>query len=486
MAITNMTAAAIALNRFGLGFSFSFDSSTKTEENISDAKSWLISQLTQYQAKPSAWANQTSTTDLLADSYQQKKQTAKASEMEKKAANQRMRKDARDEYNDAVNRRTESALTSNTPFVERLVHFWANHFAISAEKPAISDLAGAFELEAIRAHVLGNFKNMLFAVEQHPAMLLFLDQAKSIGPNSPTASKMQKKDPSKTRGLNENLAREILELHTLGVKSGYTQTDVTEFARAMTGWSVAGDANNNKIPNQKNQKNKRARVITQVTSFNGFEFRPQLHEPGSRNILGKTYAQTGQAQAEAILNDLALHQATAKHIATKLARHFVADNPPASLVDKLSQAYLQSAGNLTAVYRVLIESDEAWQPAPAKFKTPWEWLVSGLRGMGKQSLNNINVAQILNQLGQPIWKPGSPAGFDDIAATWAAPNALLRRVEMAQRLAGQMGDKLDARSLGDKILLGSISAETKTAIERAESATTALALLLVSPEFLRR
>lgn len=451
MPITNMNAAAIAINRFGLG--------ARPDDIVPvDAKKWLIDQLSQYQANTPAWASQTITSKLLADAITQKKQMSNVDASTKKAAAKRFRREARDEYMSAVNRRAESALTGSTPFIEHLVHFWANHFAISVEKAAISDLAGAFELEAIRPHVLGNFQDLLLAVEKHPAMLLYLDQAKSIGPNSQAASRMLKKSPDKKRGLNENLAREILELHTLGARSGYSQADVTEFARAMTGWSVE----------------------------EGFIFRPPIHEPGSRTIIGKTYNQTGLAQAEAVLADLANNAATAKHIAAKLARHFVDDNPPESLVNKLSQTYLQSKGNLSAVYRTLIDAAESWQPTPAKFKTPWEWLISSLRGLSKQSLDNMNIAQILNQLGQSVWKPGSPAGFDDVAETWAAPNALLRRVEMSQRLAASMGDKVDARTLGDKVLVGAISTETKTAISRAESATTALALLLVSPEFLRR
>ncbi len=350
------------------------------------------------------------------------------------------------------------------------MHFWANHFAVSIEKPAIADLAGAFEFEAIRPNILGNFKDLLFAVEQHPAMLLYLDQAKSIGPNSKAGSRSAEKQPDKKRGLNENLAREILELHTLGVRSGYTQADVTEFARALTGWSIAGMGKDKAVSADKN----------------GFVFRPQLHEPGERNMMGKTYSQSGKAQAEAILTDLAHSQATATHLATKLARHFVNDTPSESLVSKLTQAYMSSNGDLSKVYRALIDAPESWLAAPAKFKTPWEWLISSLRGLGRQNLDNIKIAQILNQLGQQTWKPGSPAGFDDIAATWAAPNALLRRVELAQRLVAPLGDKLDARVLADKVLLGAVSDQTKTAISRSESASTGLALLLVSPEFLRR
>ncbi len=420
---------------------------------------------------PNAWANQRKTSAIIADLAQYQMQTRNTSNNDQESVKRAFRRNVRDDYLAAVNARTENALTTPTPFVERLVHFWSNHFAVSVQKPAVTDLAGAFELEAIRPFVLGNFKDMLLAVEKHPAMLLYLDQAKSTGPNSRAAERLAARDPSKKRGLNENLAREILELHTLGVRSGYTQADVTEFARALTGWSVAGDS---------------AKDKNVIEGANGFAFRPQIHEPGSRNIMNKSYTQANQAQAEAVLSDLANSPATARHIATQLAQHFVGDTPPSSLINKLASTFLSSGGNLMQVYRTLINSPEAWEPTPAKFKTPWEWLVSSLRGLGRNNLDGINVAQILNELGQPVWKPGSPAGYDDIADTWAAPNALLRRVEMAQRLAAPLGDKLDARTLADKLLLGAISPATLTQISRAESATTGLALLLVCPEFLRR
>ena len=469
-ATINMSATAIAVNRFGLGVSANGDPMPN------DAKKWLNTQFEHYQAVPNAWANQRKTSAINADLTQYQMQTRNTSNNDQESVKHAFKRNVRDDYLTAVNARTESALNTPTPFVERLVHFWSNHFAVSVQKPAVTDLAGAFELEAIRPFVLGNFKDMLLAVEKHPAMLLYLDQAKSIGPNSRAAERLAARDPSKKRGLNENLAREILELHTLGVRSGYTQADVTEFARALTGWSVAGD----------NAKDKNV-----VVGDNGFIFRPQIHEPGSRTIMGKSYAQTNQAQtnqaqAEAVLNDLASSPATARHIATKLVQHFVGDTPPSRLIDNLASTFLSSDGNLTQVYHALIDAQEAWQPAPAKFKTPWEWLISSLRGLGRNNLDGINVAQMLNELGEPAWKPGSPAGYDDIADTWAAPNALLRRVEMAQRLAAQMGDKLDARVLADKLLLGATSSVSIMQISRAESATTGLALLLVCPEFLRK
>jgi uncharacterized protein (DUF1800 family) len=318
--------------------------------------------------------------------------------------------------------------------------------------------------------VLGRFEEMLVAVERHPAMQFFLDQNSSIGPDSQAGVRAAQHDPQHRRGLNENLAREIMELHTLGVRSGYTQDDVTEFARAMTGWSIAGA----KGPQPGN------------AAAGTFVFRPNVHEPGVRTIMGRHYDQPGEGQTLAVLHDLSTSPATAQHIATKLARHFISDNPPPDVVNSIAVAYMQSRGDLPTVYRALIDSPQAWSTSADKFKTPWEWTVSSLRGLGVRDLGNMQAAPILNQLGQQIWRPGSPAGYDDIAASWAAPDALVRRVEMAQRFAAKFGDRTDPRELGQQLLVGSISEPTNLAVSRAESTSTAIALLLVSPDFQRR
>jgi uncharacterized protein (DUF1800 family) len=368
--------------------------------------------------------------------------------------------------------RLNSALTSANPFVERLVHFWANHFAVSVDKLPVIGLAGLLEFEAIRPLVLGRFADMLLAVEQHPAMLIYLDQAQSIGPNSQAGNYIEMTG-GKQAGLNENLAREIMELHTLGVRTGYTQSDVTEFARALTGWTVSGLA-----------RGPARRLIGGTPGQ--FQFAQMMHEPGVRTIMGRRYPQNGEEQARAILLDLAASSATAKHLAMKLARHFAGDDPPAALVDRLSRAYLSSKGDLPTVYRVLIGSPEAWTPQPIKFKNPWEWSVSALRAIGIRELDPILGAAVLKQLGQPTWQPGSPAGWDDIAASWAGPDALVRRVEVAQRLADRAASAVDARVLADKLYADSLSEATRSAIARAESPAEGLALLLVSPEFVRR
>jgi uncharacterized protein (DUF1800 family) len=372
--------------------------------------------------------------------------------------------------------RFQRAARAEVGFAERLVHFWSNHFCISAAKgPLVRVAAGCFEREAIRPHVLGRFSAMLQAVESHPAMLAYLDNALSFGPNSPAGR-------NRNRGLNENLAREILELHTLGVRSGYTQGDVTEFARALTGWSLAGQAGAGQ------GEPAPAAMAMDGAQPGGFQFRPALHEPGARSLLGRSYADAGEGQGLAILHDLAAAPATARHVATKLARHFVADDPPPAVVDRLVAAFQRSGGDLPTVYRALVESPEAWTAGPGKFKTPWDWTLSSLRALGRRELSaNTQAAPLLNQLGQPVWRPGSPAGYDDVAASWAAPDALVRRVELAQRLAAQTGDSVDPRTLAPRLLPGDALREsTATAIARAESASTGLALLLVSPEFLRR
>jgi uncharacterized protein (DUF1800 family) len=401
----------------------------------------------------------------------------RASGDERADARQALQAQARQAHARHVAARLRAALTTPAPFVERLVHFWANHFAVSTESTLVTLTAGAHEADAIRPHVLGRFEDLLWAAVQHPAMLFFLDQASAIGPGSAAGRRAAVRFPERRRGLNENLAREILELHTLGLQGGYTQADVTELARALTGWTVEGSAfAPAPVAGETEQL---------VASRHGALFRPQLHEPGARRLLGRSYAEDGEGQARAMLRDLALHPATARHIAGKLARHFVADDPPPAVVDRLAQAFLRSGGELAAVYRALVASPEAWRPEPAKFKAPWEWTVSSLRAVGWHTIEGPRAVNLLRELGQPVWRPRSPAGFDDVAAAWVAPDALLRRVEAAQRLAQRMPQPPDARELAQRVL-PTMGAATAAALDRADTPATALALLLVSPEFLRR
>ncbi len=475
-----MSEISIALNRFGLG--------ARPDEPLpSDARRWLVDQFERFEPAPPPIAVLPGRATIVAeyDDYRRvrraaKRRAAAASEGDPKATEadappkrpgRRERRDVRAFYTDAVGARMDAALVTPAPFIERLVHFWSNHFAVSADKLLIAGLAGPFEFEAIRPHVLGRFGDMLDAVERHPAMLLYLDQARSIGPNSPRGSRITARGRRKA-GLNENLGREAMELHTLGVRTGYSQQDVTEFARALTGWTVSGVG-------------ARAGRRARRGAPGDFAFVPRLHEPGARTIMGKSYPQRGEAQAQAVLDDLAIHPATARHVATKLARHFAGDTPPPALVARLETAFLKSGGDLPAVYRALIDAPEAWAPAPAKFKSPWEWSVSAMRALGAREMRPRAVTGLMTQLGQPVWKPGSPAGYDDVAGAWAAPDAVLRRVEAGARMAARV-DGADARALAPKLFPAALGDGTRQALARAESSGQALALLLAAPEMMRR
>jgi uncharacterized protein (DUF1800 family) len=486
-----MLSTTIALNRFGLG-------ARSDDQPPADPKRWLLQQLERFDARPQALAQvpprtqviqqlgdyiaaqqmagrakrQLQQASLPSGMMQQPQQQQQAVDPQADELKKYLRQSIQQDYLMMNGARLDSALTTPSPFVERLVHFWANHFAVSVDKLPVIGLAGLLEFEAIRPHVLGKFSDMLLAVEQHPAMLVYLDQAQSIGPDS-QAGMFAAMRGRKQLGLNENLAREIMELHTLGVRTGYTQADVTEFARALTGWTVSGLG-----------RGPAARLIG--GNAGEFQFAAVLHEPGSRTIIGKRYDQAGEAQARAVLLDLASSPATAKHLSTKLARHFAGDDPPPALVDRLSRVYLASGGDLPSVYRALIESPEPWAAHPLKFKNPWEWSVSALRAVGSKTLEPKMAANVLRQLGQPTWQPGSPAGWDDIAGSWAGPDALVRRVEVAQRIGDKAASTVDARALAEKLFPGSLSEATRTAIARAESPAEGLALLLVSPEFVRR
>lgn len=468
MAVHDPAMPGIALNRFGLG-------ARPDDTAPADGRQWLREQLGRYEPRPPAWDPLPTSGDLVRDVVARQREIRDTPADQQAPAREALRKAQRQHYLDAIDMRALSALDAPTPFVERLVHFWANHFAISVENPAVAMLAGSFEAEAIRPHVLGRFEDMVLAVERHPAMLLFLNQNASIGPGSVAATRAARRNPAQQRGLNENLAREIMELHTLGVRSGYGQQDVTEFARALTGWSVAGLG----APDT-------PRPGIELDEGTGYVFQADRHEPGPRKVLGRSYGEAGQEQAAAIMRDFARADATAHHVATKLARHFVADDPPPAVVDRLARAYRDHDGELKPVYQALIASPQAWRPAPAKFKTPWEWLVSALRGLGRTDLQGVRVAALMQQLGQPLWRPGSPAGYDDVAGSWAAPDALMRRVELAGRLASLPDAGMDARQLAPRLLPGLLGEATATALSRAESGRTAMALLLVSPEFLRR
>jgi uncharacterized protein (DUF1800 family) len=357
--------------------------------------------------------------------------------------------------------RLQRGLIAECGFTERLVTFWSNHFCISAAKGELARIwAGAFEREAIRPHVLGRFSEMLLAVEQHPAMLFFLDNQQSLGPDSRAGH-------NRKRGLNENLAREIMELHTLGVGGGYTQQDVTSLARIITGWTFAG---------------RRGELGPPGT----FAFNANAHEPGPQTLLGRIYADTGVSQGESALADIARHPSTAKFVATKFARHFVSDDPPPALVARLQEVFRKTDGDLLALATTLVDSDEAWQGPLTKIRSPYEYLVATGRLLGNMPDDPNRYLGGLNMLGQPLWTPSGPNGFPDTNAAWAAPEGMKLRLDIAAQVASRLGDNVDPRQLLELAAADASSPETRHTIERAESRQQALALLLMSPEFQRR
>lgn len=350
-------------------------------------------------------------------------------------------------------------------FPERLAMFWANHFAVAVSKgPGVRVTAGAFEREAIRPHLFGHFEDMLLAVETHPAMLAFLDNAQSIGPDSRAGARSK-------RGLNENLAREIMELHTLGVDGGYSQGDVTSLARIITGWSI-----------ERGQKGPHGVQLGQPGTF---VFNPDAHEPGTQSLLGVSYPDSGVRQGRSALRALASHLSTAKHLAYKLARHFIADSPPAALVAKLTDTFTRTRGDLSAVYLALIGSDEAWNPELVKMRSPLEYVAALLRASGEKPKPQ-QIAGTLNALGQPIWNPPGPNGFSDKVDAWASPEGLATRIDVANLTAASTPGNDDPRRFARGILGPLMSEQTDRAMARAADRKQALSLAYLSPEFQRR
>ena len=383
-----------------------------------------------------------------------------------------------------VRARLITATTSPRPFNERLALFWANHFTVSMAKASARGVVGAFEREAVRPHIAGPFETLLKAAVKHAGMLRYLDNDQSAGPGSSIVGRLARRprDGSapgpRVTGLNENLAREVLELHTLGVTGGggafggwggYSQADVTEFARVLTGWRVP-----------------LAPLLAGDDAGDPTRFDPAWHDPGSKTVLGKRYREGADALDE-VLTNLARHPSTARFIAFKLARHFVADDPPPALVARLEASYRDSDGDLPRLYRTLLAAPEAWGVAPRKLKTPEEFVIGTVRllGLGEQAFARVPDAGI-GALGQRVQAAPSPAGWPDRAEEWLGPDAVWKRVEWATRVADRLGRQTDARALARASLGPWLDDESARQIDRAADGPQALALLLLAPEFQRR
>ncbi len=357
-----------------------------------------------------------------------------------------------------------TAVDSESGFFERLSAFWTDHFTVASDNRRLTLLVADMIRTAIRPNVTTSFPEMLSAVTKHPAMLVYLNQNRSVGPNSEIGQRRE-------RGLNENLAREILELHTLGVGGGYGQKDVREFAELLTGLA---------------------------TSQRGFEFRPRMAEPGAERVLGRKYGDNGRAEladVEDALRDLALHPQTADHLATKLVVHFIGAPADPGLVRDMARAYREAGGRLNPMYRVMLEHESAWSLPLLKAKTPFDYVVSAFRAYG---LTGRDIRQMktddfrktvqlpVARMGQPFLQPAGPNGWPEEPEAWITPSNLAARVIWAHETAQRFARERDPRVFLDETLGPIASPQLASAVAGAETRFEGVAVVLASPEFNRR
>ncbi|MEM9061553.1 MAG: DUF1800 domain-containing protein [Pseudomonadota bacterium] len=450
MAVSKSTVAAI---RFGYGFH-----PEQTPPSGADA---LLAGLTVAQDAPMPLPVEglTDRRARLDDLIAERRSGGKGSKFQE--MRKQMRRDAMRDAAQVVFRRA----VSPHGFYERLVAFWADHFTIAGRNAGQLFVAPAFEPEAIRPHVMGTFGNMLSAVVQHPVMLNYLDQVSSFGPNSSAGQRRGK-------GLNENLAREVLELHTLGVGGPYSQSDVRELAELLTGYGVH-------------------------RGFGKFRFFEQRAEPGTEKVLGKTYGGDPARADHALefLQDAAAHEVTARHMASKLAIHFTADQPDPDLVSHIAAAWRRSAGNLPTVYEALIEHPAAWRMPFAKIRQPTGLVAATMRAMGvtAQDLrgpiaHGVRLVRALRDLGQPLLQPPGPDGWPEAAEAWITPQGLAARLSFAGKIGQLLAKRSDTdpRRFASDALRDALRPETRFAVGGAPDRWEGFALVLASPEFNRR
>jgi len=357
-----------------------------------------------------------------------------------------------------------NAVDSESGFFERLAAFWTDHFTVASDNRRLTLMVADMIRTAIRPNITTSFPKMLSEVTKHPAMLIYLNQNRSIGPNSKAGQRREK-------GLNENLAREVLELHTLGVGGGYDQTDVREFAELLTGMTLDRE---------------------------GFEFRPAIAEPGAEKLLGKRYGDNGTAEladVEAALKDLALHPQTAQHLATKLVVHFIGAPADPGLVRDMAGVYRESGGRLIPMYRVMLEHESAWSLPLLKAKTPFDFVVSAFRayGMTGKDVRQMDFRDFRHlallpvaKMGQPFLKPAGPNGWPEEPEAWITPSNLAARVIWAHETAQRFAIERDPRQFLDVTLGPIASPQLSSAVAGAETRVEGVAVVLASPEFNRR
>ena len=440
--------AVIAVNRFGLGAR-----DNELADARQDPRQWLLQQLRPPQFDPGL-GDTVSALETIS-SLKAAKRRNRQRETNLEDVNSLYVQPFRDRlYRDSLS----LSITTASSFAMRLLDFFSNHFSVSAANQPLAILAPTLEREAIAPNLFGQFADLLIAVEQHPAMLVYLNNEKSVGPNSTLGQR--------SRGLNENLAREILELHTLGRDGGYSLQDIRELALAISGWSLWNDK---ELGNP------------------GFVYRPRGHEPGSRKILGTIYADKGLQQGQAILHDLARHPKTAEFVSYKLAQHLIADQPPSDLVAAMTKTWLKTEGNIKAVVTTLVKHPQSWQIQRQKYKTPREFVVSACRAVSTPEAGEQLVELALrglNLMGQKPFSANSPAGFSQLNRDWMGSDALMKRIDWVNLLCKKR--PLDPQPIAHRIFDSQVSDVTISSIAAAESPAQGLALLLLCPEFQRR
>jgi uncharacterized protein (DUF1800 family) len=420
------------------------------------------------------------TADAIGDALRAVRTAGQGGEQERRQARRRVVEMANAETHAALTAR----VTSDRPYVERLVAFWSNHLCVSTgAKFIVAPLAGSYEREVIRTHVLGRFEDMVLASAKHPAMLVYLDNFQSIGPNSRGARAGQQRGNGQRRGLNENYARELLELHTLGVNGGYTQQDVQELAKILTGWTVNGLGGPARVQ-RANQPRRRGQLQRRDPEGRvEFTFQDLLHEPGSKTVLNERYTEAGIDEGERVIRALCRHPSTAQFVATKLVTHFVSDEPPAAAVERVARVFRSSDGDLKAVSRALVDEPDAWREDARKFRTPQDWFVAVMRALGTND-TGANAPALLRQLRQPVWSPAAPKGFGDALTEWADPDSLLNRGELARTLSKLPAIRsVDPRSLADVVDVPASNPLHAMLADTSIPAPERIALAIAGPAF---